>query len=247
MNIKGEVIYGVHPVTETLRSRKRNVLQMFIVKGRSNAHLDNIIVMAKRMNVPLLRVDVSELDRIAGRGNHQGIVITAEPLRMMGLSDAIDGLQGRKNAVWLAVDEITDPQNLGSMLRSAACFGVDTVLLPEHRTVGITPAVHKAACGAIERLTIVRLVNLNNTVRELKDHGFWVYGADMKGTPINKMKYNTPALLIIGSEGTGLREKTREHCDELVSIPQKGTIDSLNAGVAAAIVMQDMAIKARLV
>lgn len=247
MNIKGEIIYGVHPVTETLRSRKRNVLQMFIVKGRSNAHLDNIIVMAKRMNVPLLRVEQTELDRIAARGNHQGIVITAEPLRMTGLSDAIDGLNGRKNAVWLAVDEITDPQNLGSMLRSAACFGVDTVLLPENRTVGITPAVHKAACGALERLTIVKLVNLNNTVRELKDHGFWVYGADMKGTPINKMKYNTPALLIIGSEGTGLREKTREHCDEIVSIPQKGSIDSLNAGVAAAIVMQDMAVKARLV
>lgn len=247
MNIKGEVIYGVHPVTETLRSRKRNVLQMFIVKGRSNSHLDQLILMAKRMNVSLLRVDSNELDRIAGRGNHQGVVITAEPMRMMGLSDAIDRIGKRKDVVWLAVDELTDPQNLGSMLRSAACFGVDTVLLPERRTVGITPVVHKAACGALERLTIVQLVNLNNTIRELKDHGFWIYGTDMKGTPITKVKYNTPALLIIGSEESGLREKTREHCDEIVSIPQKGQVDSLNAGVAAAIVMQDMATKAGII
>ena len=122
-------------------------------------------------------------------------------------------------------------------------MGVSTIILPNRRTVGITPAVYKVACGAIENINIVEVANLSAALNDLKEEGFWVYGADMAGKPITKMQYASPAVLVIGSEGFGIREKTAENCDEIISIPQKGGVESLNASAAASIIMYDMMAK----
>ena len=126
------------------------------------------------------------------------------------------------------------------MVFRAACLGFTTVLLPKHRTVGINATVHKVACGAVEKLRIVEVSNLNTALIDLKEEGFWVYGADMDGKSIVNFDYAYPAVLIVGSEGTGIRQKTLEHCDDVISIPQKGGVSSLNAAAAGAIIMYDM-------
>lgn len=238
---KDEMLFGAHPVREALKSRKRPVLQLYITGRRASRQIEDIIRLAKTRNVKIKSIDDKTMDRMAGRANHQGVIARVEPLKAMRLSSAIyDAREAGKKELWLAVDEITDPQNLGSMLRSAACLGFTAVLLPRHRSAGITPTVHKVASGALESLKIVEVQNLTSALLDLKEEGFWIYGADMAGQPIAKTDYAYPAVLVIGSEGAGLREKTKEHCDQIISIPQEGGVSSLNAAAAAAIIMYDM-------
>jgi 23S rRNA (guanosine2251-2'-O)-methyltransferase len=238
---KGELIFGIHPIRETLKNRKRQVLQLYIIENKAvNRQVEEVIRLAKTNNVKIKSIEERLMDNLTNGANHQGVVARVEPLKTMRLTNAIFEAAGNKKELWLAIDEVTDPQNLGSMLRSAACLGFTTILLPQRRTVGITATVHKVACGALETLRIVEVTNLNTALLDLKDEGFWVYGADMDGKPLQKVDYAYPAVLVIGSEGTGLREKTKEHCDEVISIPQQGGVNSLNASSAAAIIMYDM-------
>ena len=208
--------------------------------------VEEIIRLAKRNNVKIDRMDVKMMDRLSKDGNHQGVLAKAQPVRLMKLSTAIYESNGNKKDLWLAVDEMTDPQNLGAIIRSAACLGFSTIILPQRRTVGLTPAVYKVACGAVERVNIVEVSNLSNALLDLKEEGFWIYGADMDGQPITQTDYASPAVLVIGSEGTGIREKTAENCDQIISIPQKGGVESLNASAAAGIIMYDMFSKVQL-
>lgn len=241
---KEEMLFGAHPVREALKSKKRPVLQLYITGKRASRQIEDIIRLAKTRNVKIKSIDDKTMDRMAGNANHQGVIARVEPLQMARLTSAVhDAREAGKKELWLAVDEVTDPQNLGSMLRSAACLGFTTVLLPKHRSVGITPTVHKVASGALETLKIVEVSNLTSALLDLKEEGFWIYGADMGGQSIAKTNYAYPAVLIIGSEGAGLREKTKEHCDQVVSIPQEGGVSSLNAAAAAAIIMYDIYVK----
>ncbi len=244
-----DIIYGIHPVMEALRSKKRNVTQLYVSDSKAGHRLvEDIIRLAKRANVRIDRIDNKTLDRLTHNANHQGIMAKVQPIQLMKLSTAIYDSEGQKDDLWLAVDEMTDPQNLGAIIRSAACLGFSTIILPNRRTVGITPAVYKVACGAIENVKIVEVANLSSALNDLKEEGFWIYGADMSGKPIHKMKYNSPAVLVIGSEGFGIREKTAENCDEVISIEQKqiGGVDSLNASAAASIIMYEMMAKVKL-
>jgi 23S rRNA (guanosine2251-2'-O)-methyltransferase len=217
-------------------------LQLYITGKRSSRQVEEIIRLAKTRNVKIKSLDSKLMDNMAGGANHQGVIARVEPLKMMRLSSAIHEAESKnkKKELWLAVDEVTDPQNLGSMLRSAACLGFSTVILPQRRTAGITPTVHKVASGALETLKIVEVSNLTSALLDLKEEGFWIYGADMAGQSIAETSYAYPAVLIIGNEATGLREKTKEHCDAVVSIPQEGGVSSLNAAAAAAVIMYDM-------
>lgn len=244
-----DIIYGIHPVQEALRSKKRNVTQLYVSDGKAGHRaVEDIIRMAKRANVKIDRIDVKTLDRLTHHANHQGVMAKIQPVKLMKLSNAIYESDGNKKDLWLAVDEMTDPQNLGAIIRSAACLGFSTIILPNRRTVGITPAVYKVACGAIENVNIVEVANLSAALNDLKEEGFWIYGADMAGKPIHHVQYNSPAVLVIGSEGFGIREKTAENCDEIISIAQKqvGGVDSLNASAAASIIMYDMMSKVQL-
>lgn len=244
-----DIIYGIHPVLEALKSKKRNVTQLYVSDSKAGHRtVEEIIRLAKRANVRIDRIDNNVLDRLTGHANHQGIMAKVQPIKLLKLSTAIYEADGKKDELWLAIDEMTDPQNLGAIIRSAACLGFSTLILPNRRTVGITPAVYKVACGAIENVNLVEVANLSAAITDLKEEGFWIYGADMSGTPIHKVTYNAPAVLVIGSEGFGIREKTAENCDEVISIPQKqlGNVDSLNASAAASIIMYDMMSKIKL-
>ena len=242
-----DVLYGIHAVMEALKSKKRNVVQLYVADNKAGHRaVEEIIRLAKRNNVKIDRMDVKMMDRLTKGGNHQGVLAKAQPVRLMKLSTALYESDGNKKDLWLAVDEMTDPQNLGAIIRSAACLGFSTIILPQRRTVGLTPAVYKVACGAVERVNIVEVSNLSNALLDLKEEGFWVYGADMDGQPITQTDYASPAVLVIGSEGTGIREKTAENCDQIISIPQKGGVESLNASAAAGIIMYDMFSKVQL-
>lgn len=242
-----DILYGIHAVMEALKSKKRNVVQLYVADNKAGHRaVEEIIRLAKRNNVKIDRMDVKIMDRLTKGGNHQGVLAKAQPVRLMKLSTALYESDGNKKDLWLAVDEMTDPQNLGAIIRSAACLGFSTIILPQRRTVGLTPAVYKVACGAVERVNIVEVSNLSNALLDLKEEGFWVYGADMDGQPITQTDYASPAVLVIGSEGTGIREKTAENCDQIISIPQKGGVESLNASAAAGIIMYDMFSKVQL-
>ncbi len=247
MNDNLDMIYGIHPVQEALRSKKRNVTQLYVSDSKAgHRSVEDIIRLAKRQNVKIDRIENKILDRLTHNANHQGIMAKIQPVKMMKLSNAIYEADGKKDDLWLAVDEMTDPQNLGAIIRSAACLGFSTIILPNRRTVGITPAVYKVACGAIENINIVEVANLSAALNDLKEEGFWIYGADMAGKSITTMEYASPAVLVIGSEGFGIREKTAENCDEVISIPQKGGVESLNASAAASIIMYDMMSKVQI-
>ncbi len=242
-----DILFGIHAVMEALKSKKRNVVQLYVADNKAgHKAVEEIIRLAKRNNVKIDRMDVKMMDRLSKDGNHQGVLAKAQPVRLMKLSTAIYESNGNKKDLWLAVDEMTDPQNLGAIIRSAACLGFSTIILPQRRTVGLTPAVYKVACGAVERVNIVEVSNLSNALLDLKEEGFWIYGADMDGQPITQTDYASPAVLVIGSEGTGIREKTAENCDQIISIPQKGGVESLNASAAAGIIMYDMFSKVQL-
>ena len=242
-----DILYGIHAVMEALKSKKRTGVQLYVADNKAGHRaVEEIIRLAKRNNVKIDRMDVKMMDRLTKGGNHQGVLAKAQPVRLMKLSTALYESDGNKKDLWLAVDEMTDPQNLGAIIRSAACLGFSTIILPQRRTVGLTPAVYKVACGAVERVNIVEVSNLSNALLDLKEEGFWVYGADMDGQPITQTDYASPAVLVIGSEGTGIREKTAENCDQIISIPQKGGVESLNASAAAGIIMYDMFSKVQL-
>ena len=236
---KEQLIFGIHPIREALKGRKRQIIQLYIIENKKQSKaVEDVIRLAKTNNVKIKSMEERLMDNLAGGANHQGVIARAEPLKLMRLTNALYESSGNKKDLWLAVDEVT-----GSMLRSAACLGFSTVILPQRRSVGITATVHKVACGALETLRIVEVTNLTTALLDLKDEGFWIYGADMEGKSIKTMDYAYPAVLVIGSEGTGLRLKTKEHCDEVISIPQKGGVSSLNAAAAGAIIMYDMASK----
>ncbi|MBU2575151.1 MAG: 23S rRNA (guanosine(2251)-2'-O)-methyltransferase RlmB [Elusimicrobia bacterium] len=241
--MKPEFLYGANTAGEILKAGKRKVLRMYVSKGELEGKAKDIVCLAGKSGVPVDFVEPRSLERLSQGGNHQGVILEVEPLKTLSLVDALSLVKEPKKTVWAGLDGITDPMNLGAIIRSAACFGVSTVVIPERRSVGLTPAAQKAASGAIERVDVVEVVNLNQTILELKKRNFWIYGADMKGKPADKVDFAFPVFLVIGSEGEGLHRKTREHCDELVSIPQKGGVESLNASVAAAVMFYEISKK----
>ncbi|MBI4801794.1 MAG: 23S rRNA (guanosine(2251)-2'-O)-methyltransferase RlmB [Elusimicrobia bacterium] len=241
--MKPEFLYGPNTAEEILKAGKRRVFRIYISKGSLEGKAKDIVGLARKSGVPVDFVEPRALERLSEGGHHQGVILEAEPVKIHSLSDALGLVKEPKNTVWAGLDGITDPMNLGAIIRSAACFGVSAVVIPERRSVGLTPAAQKTASGAIERVDVMEVVNLNQAILELKKRNFWIYGADMKGKPVDKTDFAFPAFLVIGSEGEGLHRKTREHCDELVSIPQRGGVESLNASVAAAVMFYEISKK----
>lgn len=235
-----QYIFGLHPVIELLKSGGKRARHVYLSASKKGPQFEEIISLARRDSVRLSRVSDRELDVLTEGGNHQGVVLKADEPALLSLEEALAAENIGKETVWVGLDEITDPQNLGAIIRSAACLGATAVVLPERRSAGITPTVQKTASGAVELMKIISVVNLNQAVLTLKERGFWVYGASLDGKPINEVSFSGPVFLLIGSEGKGLREKTAEHCDELVRIPQKGGVQSLNASCACAVILYEI-------
>lgn len=234
---------GRHPVAEALRAGVA-VRRLHLAEGmRPSPLLDEIVEAAERARVPVAFESRTALNRRAAGGNHQGVVAEVEPFRYHTLADLLAGNPGTAAHRLILLEGITDPANLGAILRAAEAFGWHGVLVPEHRAIGVTPTVRKVAAGAAERVPVVRTNAPAATIRLLQErHGFGVYGLDPAGAGSYRgVEYPERVCLVVGAEGPGLSRLARERCDRLVRIPMHGALASINAAVAAAIVMAEVA------
>ena len=237
------LLMGRNAVREALRSGK-SINRILVVKEKDGS-LGELISMAKDHRIEVREADRKKLDELCmpfghgdKPGNHQGIVAYVAGVEYCSVEDILNEAKARGEAPFVIVlDGIEDPHNLGSIIRSAECAGAHGVIIGKRRSVAVTPAAVKASAGATEYMHIARVTNISSAIIDLKKAGLWVAGADMSGTSMTKQGMNGPLALVIGSEGSGLSKLVRDTCDFLVSIPLFGKIDSLNAGVAAGILM----------
>jgi 23S rRNA (guanosine2251-2'-O)-methyltransferase len=231
-----DLLYGRNSVTEALRAGHRPIRRLLIADGSHPP--DELIADARRQRVAIESADRRRLDQLVSHAHHQGVVAEAEPFKYSHLDDLLGGSNAQ---LLLALDSLQDPQNFGTLLRTAQACGVDGVIIPEHRAVGVSPAVSNASAGAVEHLRVTRATNLTRALQQLKSRGIWVYGLAVDAeTPFHSVDWTGPAALVVGSEGAGLGRLVRETCDVLVQIPMSKTaIQSLNASVAGSIVLYE--------
>lgn len=236
---KDEIVYGVNPVREALRSERR-AFELYIAEHATEQRLTKIVAMAEEKGVPVRRRHKQDLARLCGSEHHQGVVLSTEAFRYATMEDLLTCWRGRDGAAGLvlALDSIQDPHNLGALIRTAACAGVHGVIIPRDRAVGVTPTVEKAAAGATATVPIVQVTNVVHALDELKDAGFWVFGAAATAElSLYDQDLTGNIVLVIGGEGEGIRPLVQKHCDVLYSIPLQGGVSSLNASVAGGVSM----------
>ena len=237
------LLIGRNAVREAIKNGRS--IDRILVTKEQDGSLGEIVRMARDRNLVLRETDRRKLDELCmpfGHGgktaNHQGVVAYAAGVEYCTVGDILKSAREKgEDPFVIVLDGIEDPHNLGSIIRSAECAGAHGVVIGKRRSASVTAAAVKAAAGATEYMKVARVVNISGAIEELKRAKLWVAGADMHGTDMTKQGLNGPLALVIGSEGDGLSKLVRESCDFLVSIPMKGHIDSLNAGVAAAVLM----------
>ena len=246
MRYKELTFEGRNAVIEAFRSGK-TIDKLFILDGCQDGPIKSIVREAKKTSTIINYVDKERLDRLANTGHHQGVVAIGAAYEYAEVEDILEAARSKGEAPFIFVlDEIEDPHNLGSIIRTAELCGVHGIIIPKRRNVGVTSTVYKCSAGAIEHMKIAKVTNINATIDMLKEQGIWIYGADIDGKDYS---YNTdfsgPCALIIGSEGKGISSLTLKKCDLLVKIPMIGKINSLNASVAGGIMMYEV-LKGRL-
>jgi len=233
-----ELIFGRHPLTEALKAKKRTIRKLWVLTGLEGEGVHDILHEAKQRGIPIEWTSRDHLTRLC-RGNHQGFVAQAETTHYQDFESFLKNLES-KRALLVAFDEIQDPQNVGAILRSAGFFGVDAAIMPKWRNAPIAEGAQRASSGAMEHINLIQVVNIVQTIDTAKEAGFEVIGAEMEGQAIWKYERPDRVLLVLGSEGKGLRRLVREHCDQLISIPRQGPLDSLNVSAAAAILLYEL-------
>ncbi|MGI6495248.1 MAG: 23S rRNA (guanosine(2251)-2'-O)-methyltransferase RlmB [Kiritimatiellia bacterium] len=239
---RGDWIYGRRPVLETLCANRRHVHQICLAEGAGGASgLAEIRDIVESRGIPFRLVSREELDELAQGGNHQGVAMRVGGFPYVGFDQVLHDVRENAQALVLALDHISDPQNVGSLLRSADAAGATAVILPEDRAAGVTPAATRASAGASEHMRVAKVVNLARALRDLKDAGAWVNGLDVgeDATTYTKADLKGRCVLVVGSEGDGLGRLVRETCDRIISIPMGGKVSSLNAAVAGALVLYE--------
>ena len=225
-------LFGVHSVVEALRAG-RSFDRVLIARGAAGARLQEIIDLCRAASIPVRFEPRGSLDRQAGGGAHQGVVAFGAAHRYAELGDVALGAK-----MLVVLDGVEDPHNLGAVVRTAHAAGARAVVIPERRAVGMTETVAKAAAGALEHLSVVRVGNLNRALEDLKERGFWIYGLDAQAeAAYDQTDYGSPAVFVLGGEGHGLHQQVKQHCDLLVRIPMAGKIASLNVSVAAGVML----------
>lgn len=242
-NQRNDIIAGRNPVMEAIRSG-RSIESILVAKGERSGSVVAIIAKAKQKNIPVKDVDSKKLDFLAKGVNHQGIVAQCAVKEYSTLEDIFALAEERGESPFIIVlDKIEDPHNLGAIIRTAECAGAHGVIIPERRSAGLSYTVEKTSAGALEYMPVVRVKNISAVLQKLKDKGIWVYGADMDGEHYKKVNYDGAVALVIGNEGKGISPLVAKDCDVIVSLPMKGKINSLNASVAAGILMYEIADK----
>lgn len=236
-----QTIYGVNPVREVIKREGEKIKEIIIAAGRKGTIIQNILILASEKRIPVVFKDRCHLDSAAGCHTHQGVVAFCESFTYAHIDELIDKQPDDHNTTILILDELTDPQNLGALIRTAHCLGVKGVIIPENRSVSVNATVIKASAGAAHWIPIVKEVNLTRAIEYLKEHGFWIYGTDTEnGTQLEKFEDCGPIALVLGSEGRGLRPLVKKQCDFMLSIPMAGKIGSLNVSVAAGIILYEI-------
>ncbi len=242
---KDDIICGRNPVSEAIRS-SRTIDRILVASGSRSGAVVGILAKAKKKNIPIKEVDSKKLDYLTGGANHQGIAAYAAVKDYASVDDILELAEQRGEKPFIIIlDEIEDPHNLGAIIRTAECTGAHGVIIPKRRSATLSYAVGKASAGAVEYVPVARVTNISNTIEQLKKLGVWVYGADMNGVDYTECDFGSATALVIGNEGKGISRLVREKCDEIVSLPMKGKISSLNASVAAGVLMYAVASKRR--
>ena len=237
---------GRNAVTEALRSG-RTIDKVFIASGDTDRSLQHLAAEAKKAGAVVVEVDRRKLDFMSTTRSHQGIIALAAAREYSTIDDLLQEAADRGETPLLVIcDELSDPHNLGAILRSAECAGAHGVIIPKRRSVGLTATVAKAAAGAVEYMKVAKVSNINNAIAELKEKGVWVFGTAAEGSvPMYKADLTGPTAIVVGNEGDGMSQLVRKNCDMLVHIPMKGRISSLNASVAASVLLYE-AVRQRL-
>lgn len=229
------ILCGRNPIREALKG-ERDIEKLMVQSGELSGSAREIVQLAKEKRIPVQVVEKSRLDDIAP--HHQGLIAFASAYHYSTIEDMLKLAEERHEAPFLILlDGITDPHNLGAVIRTAECAGAHGVIVPERRSVGLTPAAVKASAGAVEHVPVARVINLGRTMNDLKKRNIWTYAVTMQGTDYEKTDFTGGVALVIGSEGEGISRLVEDQCDFTVSIPMKGQISSLNASVAAGIIM----------
>lgn len=234
-------VIGRNAVRELLHS-ERTVDKLLVRRGDREGSIVALIAQAKERGIPVIEVDRTKLDEMAGTAPHQGIIALAAEKDYVEPEDILRIAEQRGEPPLIAIaDGITDPYNLGALIRCAEGLGAHGLIIPKRRAVGLTPLVTKASAGAIEHLAVAKVTNLAQTVKMLQERGVWVYAAEAGGSDYDKTNFRGPCALIFGSEGDGVSALLKERCDGIVSIPMKGQVNSFNVSTAAAILLAEAA------
>jgi 23S rRNA (guanosine2251-2'-O)-methyltransferase len=230
---------GIHAVKEALEAQ-RPIDRITIARGRQDTRIEEIVQLARKNSIPVRFEDRNQLDRLANSKDHQGVVALAAARAAATLDDILTkGNQARGQiGLIILLDGIEDPHNLGAIVRTALAAGAYGVVIPERRAAGLTDTVARASAGALAHLPVVKVTNLARAMEELKEAGYWLVGLDERADKTyTEVDYNSPVGIVLGGEGQGLHELTRKRCDFVVSLPTTGPVRSLNASVAAGIVL----------
>ena len=240
---RNDLLIGRNAVTEALKS-EREIDTLYLVRGNNNPALLRLASMAKEKGAVIKEVDSKKLDFMCSGENHQGIAAYVAVHEYSSIEDILQLAKEKDEPPFIVIcDEIEDPHNLGAIIRTAECAGVHGVIIPKRRSASLSYAVGKTSAGAVEYMKIARVSNLAATIDELKEKGIWVYAADMDGEDYKSTDVSGAVALVIGSEGKGLGKLIKSKCDVILSLPMKGHINSLNASVAAGILMYEISSK----
>lgn len=239
--VDDNLVYGRNSVMEVLKS-DRGIEVIYVSDHSQEGSIQKILGMAKDKKALIKYVDRKKLDQLTDRGNHQGIVVRVTDFVYAEVKDILIEAKKRGEAPFLLLlDEIEDPHNLGSIIRTAELTGVHGIIIPKRRSVGVTATVYKTSAGAVENMLVARVPNLAQATDDLKKQGIFVYGADMAGDGLaHEMDFSGPCALVIGNEGKGISRIMKDKCDRMVSIPMVGKLNSLNASVAGGILMYEI-------
>lgn len=228
---------GRNAVRELLKSG-RAIEKIYVREGEREGSITVLAAMALERNIPLIEVDKNKLDRLCGYEQHQGIVAIASEKEYVEIEDLLRIAQerGEKPLIVIA-DNISDPHNLGAIIRCAEGAGAHGIIIPKRRSACITPAVTKASAGAVEHLAAVKCTNVTETIKKLKDYGLWIFAAEADGTDYTKADFDVPCAIVLGSEENGVSPLVRKNCDHILSIPMRGKVNSLNVSTAAAVLL----------
>jgi 23S rRNA (guanosine2251-2'-O)-methyltransferase len=237
-----QVIYGINPVLEILKNERGDARKIILAEGRRGEDVKRIIELAAVRGIQVEILKREALDRRAGTAAHQGVLCLCGEFAYASLEEIVASHHPAfPGSLVLLLDGIEDPQNLGSLIRTAHCFGANGVVIPRDRAAGITPAVIKASAGAAGHTPVAQVVNVTQAIEFLKENGFWIYGTDAGADKdLGSVLFEGNVGLVMGSEGKGMRPLVRKHCDVLLSIPLFGRVDSLNVSVAAGILLHEI-------